>query len=106
MTAVEPGKSSLDDAAPAGRRGSTVVGDRLCIRCGVNLVGQPIVREPVYGMFLIRCPECSTAASLQEYPLLGRWAGRLAALIAALWLLFVVATLLATTGIIGGLSDS
>ena len=58
---------------------SVLTGDRACISCGFNLVGQQVTREPVYGMLLVRCPECNTAASLQEYPLLGKWASRWAA---------------------------
>lgn len=80
--------------APAPRsadvRVSTLIGDRLCIKCGYNLVGQPILRESHYDMLIIRCPECATVASVQEYPLLGRWANRWAALLAALWLLVLM----------------
>jgi hypothetical protein len=86
-------------------RVSTLVGDRVCIKCHFNLVGQPVVREPVYGMIMVRCPECSTVASLQEYPLLGRWAGRLAAALAALWLLLLIGGIFATAGILFGMSQ-
>jgi hypothetical protein len=65
---------------------SHVAGDRLCAGCGFHLVGQPIVREPRYKLLIVRCPECGTAAALGEYPALGRWAGRWAALLAAVWL--------------------
>ncbi|MEN0019920.1 MAG: hypothetical protein AAF747_03445 [Planctomycetota bacterium] len=64
---------------------SLVVGDRLCLQCGFNLVGQLIAREEHYGLRIARCPECGTVASLQEYPLMGRWAGRLGALLAVAW---------------------
>jgi hypothetical protein len=64
-----------------------------------------VIREPVYGMLLVRCPECSTPASLQEYPLLGRWASRWAALAAALWLAVLVAMLFASAGILLGLAN-
>jgi hypothetical protein len=84
---------------------STVVGDRLCIKCGFNLSGQPVVRESVYGMAIVRCPECSTIASLQEYPLLGRWARRIAAALAALWLLLLIGGTFATAGIMFGMSQ-
>jgi hypothetical protein len=81
----------MPDSPPTAEvRVSTLVGDRLCIRCGYNLVGQPIVREGHYNMLIVRCPECATVASVQEYPLLGRWANRWAALLAALWALVMV----------------
>lgn len=60
--------------------------DRVCITCGYNLIGQVTYREPHYGLIIARCPECGTAASLQEYPLLGRWAARWAWVFAGLWL--------------------
>jgi hypothetical protein len=44
---------------------STLIGDRLCIKCGYNLVGQPIMRETHYDMLILRCPECATVASVQ-----------------------------------------
>jgi hypothetical protein len=87
-----------------GVRVSTVVGDRLCIRCGFNLHGQSVVREPHYSLLIARCPECGMAAALQEYPLLGRWAGRWAAVLAGLWLLVLTAFLFATAGVVGGMS--
>lgn len=78
-----------------------ISGDRACINCGFNLYGQPIVREPHYGLIIARCPECGTPAALQEYPLLGRWARRFAALITMLWLgvllVLLVITLAGTT---------
>lgn len=66
-----------------------LTGDRCCTACGFNLVGQQIVREPVYGILMVRCPECATPAALQEYPSLGRWAGRLSFLAAAVFILGV-----------------
>ncbi len=85
---------------------STLVGDRVCIKCSFNLAGQPVVRESVYGMAIVRCPECSTIASLQEYPILGRWAGRMAAAIAAVWLLVLILGLFATAGVMFGMTQS
>lgn len=70
---------------PSRVRVSTVVGDRLCVACGFNLTGQPVFKESVYNLFIVRCPECGAVASLQEYPMLGKWANRWAALAAALW---------------------
>jgi hypothetical protein len=95
------------DAPPAQEvRVSTLDGDRPCIRCGFNLQGQPVLREPVYGMIIVRCPECSTIASLQEYPMLGKWANRLAALIAAIWLIVLLGGIAASSGITFGLTES
>jgi hypothetical protein len=92
---------------PAGGsevRVSTIVGDRLCIRCGFNLTGQTVVREPHYSMLIVRCPECSTVAALQEYPALGRWAGRWAAVLAALWLLVLIGLVVGSGGLTFGFS--
>ncbi len=72
------------------QRVSVLVGDRLCINCGYNLTGQAVLREPHYQMLIVRCPECATIASMQEYPLLGRWANRWAGVAAALWLGFLL----------------
>ncbi len=79
-------------------------GDRPCAACGFNLTGQLIVREPHYRMVIVRCPECSTVASLQEYPLLGRWAGRWAALLAALWFLALCGLFAGSAGALTGTS--
>ena len=79
-----------DLPASADVRVSTLIGDRLCIKCGYNLVGQPILRESHYDMLIVRCPECATVASVQEYPLLGRWANRWASLLGAMWMLALV----------------
>jgi hypothetical protein len=78
--------------------------DRLCTGCGFNLIGQPVVREPVYRMLMVRCPECSVPAALQEYPVLGKWAGRWAALLGALWLAVMLAAMVATTATVGGMA--
>jgi hypothetical protein len=81
-----------------------VTGDRMCTGCGYNLVGQQIVREDHYSMLIVRCPECSTIASVQEYPLLGGWASRWGALLAALWFIFLIGMWPASSGIICGMS--
>lgn len=91
-------------AESSGKRVSTLVGDRLCVGCGYNLTGQPVVREDHYQMLIVRCPECGTVASLQEYPALGRWAGRWAALIAALWFLAMIGLTSGTAGLLFGLA--
>jgi hypothetical protein len=100
-------RSQIDLGAPDAiqQRVSTLVGDRLCTRCGYNLVGQTIWRETHYNLLIVRCPECGTVASVQEYPLLGRWAGRWAALLAAVWLLVCLGMLFATAGIMYGFSQ-
>ncbi len=74
------------EATPQDERVSVLVGDRVCIRCGFNLHGQTIIREKHYRMLAVRCPECSTIASLQEYPTTGPWVHRLGLVLAAIWL--------------------
>lgn len=101
-----PQSSRAGDAASTEPRVSTLVGDRLCIKCGYNLTGQPVKREAHYDMLIVRCPECATVASLQEYPLLGRWAGRWAMLLAALWFGFVLLLALASAGILYAEAES
>jgi hypothetical protein len=81
-----------------------VRGDRLCVRCGFNLHGQTILREPHYGLFIVRCPECSGVTSLQEYPVLGRWAKRWGFMLAAAYLLITVALLVGAGLAAGGFS--
>ena len=94
-TLTPPTKASGDQSGPIDAeeavRVSTIVGDRLCIRCGFNLTGQPVMKESKYNLFIARCPECGAVASLQEYPILGKWANRWATLAAALWLLVLMA---------------
>ncbi|MCC6659828.1 MAG: hypothetical protein IT437_02970 [Phycisphaerales bacterium] len=92
-------------SAPVERRVSTVAGHRLCSSCGFTLLGQPILREPHYAMLIIRCPECGAIAAVQEYPALGRWAARWAALLAAIWLVTLVGATLASAGILFGMSE-
>jgi hypothetical protein len=119
--ATEPTRDASSHGAPAAAAPPTtddsarrlLTGDRLCAGCGHNLVNQPIVREPHYQLLIARCPECGTAAPLQEYPLLGRWAGRLAALGAVAWGGMLLALILGagvglfTAGMIGwGASQS
>ena len=92
------------DISIAEQRVSSLVGDRLCISCGYNLIGQPVLREPHYQMLIVRCPECATVASVQEYPLLGRWANRWAALLAAFWLLIMLVWWIGSGAAIFGIS--
>lgn len=74
-------------------------GERLCTGCSFSLAGQPVTRDPQYNLLIARCPECGTAASLQEYPGLSRWATRLAALCAVGYALAII-VLLAVTALI------
>ncbi len=94
--------AGMTAATPTEERISTLLADRPCSACTFNLVGQSIIRERHYGMLVVRCPECGAIASLQEYPLLGRWAGRWAAVAAGLWLLVAVAVSLGIAGVICG----
>lgn len=107
MTAIDqpqPPHRSAAPTTPAPERISLLQGDRLCIRCGFNLTGQTVIREPHYRMLMVVCPECSTPASLQEYPLLGRWASRWAAVLAAIWLLLLIGLMFLNAGILFGMS--
>jgi len=85
-------------------RATVVTGDRVCTRCGYNLIGQGVAREPHYDLLIVRCPECATVASVQEYPLLGRWAHRWGVILAVLWCIFLTAMVPATAGTIFGWS--
>jgi hypothetical protein len=78
--------------------------DRLCHRCGFNLIGQPVVREDRLGMCVVRCPHCRQVAALDEYPPLGHWLNRWAMLAAALWLLLITAFALGSLLLTGGLT--
>lgn len=84
---------------------STILGDRLCVTCAYNLRGQPVEREPHYGLILARCPECNTPAALQEYPLLGRWPGRIRVLVALAYAMTVIAAFFASFGAMGGMAS-
>lgn len=81
-----------------------VSGNRLCIRCGHPLTGQPVVREPHYDMLIIRCAECGAAASMQEYPILSRWSSRFGYLMLGLWFITLIGMLLLTSLAITGFS--
>jgi len=90
---AQPAPPQVDTPTP-----HTIRTDRPCARCGFNLFGQPIVREPHYNLTAARCPECGQLAALQEYPALGKWADRWAKLLAALYVLFLVGALFAHFG--------
>jgi hypothetical protein len=85
------------------RHMTVVTGDRLCVKCGYNLIGQLVVREEHYDMLIVRCPECATVTGVQEYPLLGRWANRWGALLAVLWFLFLIGMWAGTSSAIFGM---
>ncbi|MCZ6868801.1 MAG: hypothetical protein O7G84_04795 [Gammaproteobacteria bacterium] len=102
MSAVDPVDAKQVKAQE--QRVSVIVGDRLCVQCGYNLTGQNIYREPHYDLLIARCPECGSVASVLEYPVLGRWANRWAAVIAALWVLVLLVIWLGTSGAVFGLS--
>jgi hypothetical protein len=77
---------------------SVVIGRRRCVRCRYSLSGQPIVHDEGYGLFIVRCPECGGVASMQQDPLLGRWAGFWASALAIGWGVVVAAAALACAG--------
>lgn len=80
----------IDRTGRAVRTGQ-IQSDRVCTGCGYNLNGQLIVREEHYDLLIVRCPECGAVASVQEYPLLGKWANRWGMVLAALLALVLVA---------------
>jgi hypothetical protein len=79
-----------------------VEGTRPCLRCGHDLHGQSILREPEHGLFIARCPECGTVAALTEYPTLGVWGRRLGtALMATMIALLIPMALLSALALFG-----
>jgi hypothetical protein len=76
-----------------------VDGTRPCLRCGHDLHGQSIVREPEYGLFIARCSECGTVAAMTEYPTLGVWGRRL-----GIALMTVMIALLIPVGLLSALA--
>lgn len=105
MTNTTPAPPPADTPTP-----HTIRTDRPCARCGFNLFGQPIIREPHYQLIAARCPECGQLAALQEYPALGKWADRWAKILAALSTIVVIAALAAqfgpTLGLMFGLTET
>ncbi|MCA9286386.1 MAG: hypothetical protein KDA22_14265, partial [Phycisphaerales bacterium] len=75
----------MSEAQRVEEQVSQIGGDRCCVVCGYNLVGRPVVREPLYRLLIVRCPECGTVSPMQEYPSLGPWARRWAAVLAGGW---------------------
>jgi hypothetical protein len=66
---------------------ASVSGERPCTQCGYSLLGQSIVRDPHYGMLIVRCPECAAVTSVLDYPRLARWSRVLGALALAVWIM-------------------
>ena len=78
------------DQSVAEMHSDQIRGDRACAGCGFNLYGQTVSREPHYGLAIARCPECGTVASLQQYPVMTHWVNRFRAIIAGIYLLFLL----------------
>jgi hypothetical protein len=70
-----------------------------------NLRGQPVQKESEYGLFLVRCPECGTPAAIQEYPVLGRWPGRIRLFVTLGYLFMLLLLLAATCGTFAGFAS-
>jgi hypothetical protein len=107
MTAIEKTAAAPPEKHDEKRyeqRVATVTADRLCTTCAYNLVGQMVLREPHYGLLIVRCPECGTIASVQEYPLLGRWANRWGAVLAALYFILLLGLWPASSAAIMGIA--
>lgn len=81
-------------------------GDRVCVKCKYNLIGQPIRRHTELDLLAVQCPECGTYAALQEYPMLGPWARRWTFLLAAIWIIVLLGALFISAGMIVGVSTS
>lgn len=71
--------------------------DRACVGCGFNLYGQTVTREAHYGLAIARCPECGTVAALQQYPAMTHWVNRFRMIIAAIYVLLLVAFFVGST---------
>jgi hypothetical protein len=76
--------------------------DRACIGCGFNLFGQSVTKEDHYGLAIARCPECGTVAALQQYPAMTHWVNRFRMIIAAIYVLLLLAFFSASTMGISG----
>lgn len=95
----------MSESVQAEQPVSMIEGDRLCVGCAYNLRGQPVVREPHYGLIIARCPECGVPAAIQEYPLLGRWPGRIRVFVALSYALACLFVLFVTFMIQMGLTE-
>jgi hypothetical protein len=83
-------------------RVSTIRGDLLCCACGFNLFGQPVSRDTGTGLLVARCPECGTAAALQEYPGPFRALKWISGALITLWLLLILMLFGGTAGLMFG----
>jgi len=81
----------VNEPNPREQRIGSLTGVRVCVRCGYNLVHQPIIREPHYDLVIVRCPECATVADATVAALFGRWGARLGLGLAGVWIVFVAA---------------
>jgi len=79
--------------------------DRVCIKCGFNLFGQEVTKEPHYQLAIARCPECGTVAALQSYPTMSHWANRFRMLIAAVWIFLLMVIFFMHMSLIGTAAD-
>ena len=76
--------------APKDERLGVITGVRICAKCGFNLMGQTILREPIYSLIVARCPECGQVAPLQEYPSNARLARHWTMFLSALLILLIL----------------
>lgn len=103
---LAPAGPQIPGAPPADERVGTVLADRVCTKCYFNLVSQPVIRERHYGLLVIRCPECGTLASVQEYPHLSRWSRRVIAIFVMAWFAFLLLSLMASGFVMQSASES
>jgi len=80
-----------------------ITGDRSCVQCGYNLIGQAITQEPHYSLFVVRCPECGKVIPVHEYPAFTRSWRRIGAVVTVIWMLFLLALLPASSGSLTGM---
>ena len=45
----------------------------LCSSCGYDLAWHRAVREPIYGLAVVRCPECGRVSVRERHPTVRRW---------------------------------
>jgi len=89
-------------APPAGP--PLITGDRVCLACGYNLIGRPVVREPHHGLLVVQCPECGTYDAVTAQPAAGRIGPKVVGLLVALWLLLLIGAWLGTAAMLFGMT--
>lgn len=94
-------KPNSGDSAPTNTHEDQIRADRACIKCGFNLFGQSVYREPHYNLAIARCPECGEVAALQTYPVMSHWANRFRAIIAGVWVLVLIVFFIIQTSLSG-----